>query len=107
MKAGLILIVSFLLVGCGNLVKNGSMVEAQKALNSREYAEALENIDIAESFGELSSDEAAKLHYLRAQALEGLGRLGEAKASYRYVAERHGNSAYAEQALQKLHDLRE
>ena len=47
------------------------------------------------SFGDLSEADTAKLHYLRAQSLEGLDRREEAVLSYQYVVEEHGNSAYA------------
>lgn len=102
MKTILMLSITVLLMGCGNLVKNGAIVEAQNALNSSHYAEALENTDIAESFGELSDSDTAKLHYLRAQSFEGLGRKDEAVFSYQYVVEQHGNSAYAGPSQQRL-----
>lgn len=99
------LFVSLLLLGCGNMVKSGAIVEAQSALNKNNYNEALENIDIAETFGDPSEAINAKLHYLRAQALEGLGRLGEAVHSYRYVVEQHSSSAYAGPSQQRLDAL--
>ena len=89
-------------MGCGNLVKNGAIVEAQNALNSGNYAEALENTNIAESFGELSESDTAKLHYLRAQSFEGLGRKDKAVSIYQYVVEQHGKSAYAGPSQQRL-----
>lgn len=102
MKTTLILIVCALLTGCGNLVKNGAIVDAQQALNRSAYADVLENTDIAESFGDLSEAETAKLYYLRAQALAGLGRQEEANAHYQYVVNQHSSSAYAELSRQKL-----
>ena len=105
MKVFLMLSMTALLMGCGNMVKNGAMVEAQNALNSSDYTEALENTDIAESFGDLSDAETAKLHYLRAQSLEGLGRQADAALSYQYVVEQHGSSAYAGPSQQRLDAL--
>lgn len=102
LKTVLILAVSALLTGCGNMIKNGAMVEAQQALNSAAYADALESTDIAESFGDLSEEEMAKLHYLRAQALTGLGRQEEATATYQFIVDQHASSAYAELSRQKL-----
>ena len=106
MKVILMLSMTALLMGCGNMVKSGAMVEAQNALNSNHYAEALENTDIAESFGDLSESDTAKLHYLRAQSLEGLDRQEEAALSYQYVVEQHGSSAYAGLSQQRLDALK-
>ena len=105
MKVLLILSMITLLLGCSNLVKNGAIIEAQNELDVNNYAEALENTNIAESFGDLSEAESAKLHYLRALSLEGLDRQEEAAFSYRYVLEQHGNSAYAGLAQEKLREL--
>ncbi|ASJ76356.1 hypothetical protein [Granulosicoccus antarcticus] len=38
MKTTLILLVGTLLASCGNLVKNGAIIEAQQALNRQAYA---------------------------------------------------------------------
>ena len=105
MKAVLMVAVTTLLVGCGNLLKNGALVETQDALNKGHYAEALENAAIAESFGELSEAETAKLHYMRAQSLDGLGRHQEAILVYRHVVNEHDKSAYAGAARQRLEAL--
>ena len=102
MKTMLMLSLCALLIGCGNMVKSGAIVEAQNAVNSGDYAEALENTDIAESFGDLSDADTAKLHFLRAQSLEGLGRQEDAVLSYQYVVEQHGSSAYAGPAQRRL-----
>ncbi len=105
MKPVLIIAVTTLLVGCGNLIKNGALVETQDALNKGHYAEALENAEIAESFGELSEADTARLHYMRAQSLEGLDRPQEAILGYRYVVNEHAKSAYAGAARQRLEAL--
>ena len=105
MKLVLTLSITALLMGCGNMVKNGAIVEAQNALNDSNYAEALENTDIAESFGDLSDADTAKIHYLRAQSLEGLGRHADAALSYQYVVEQHASSAYSGPSQQRLDAL--
>jgi hypothetical protein len=105
MKVILMLSMAALLIGCSNLVKSGAIVEAQNALNNSNYAEALENTEIAESFGELSEADTAKLHYLRAQSLEGLGRQKEALMNYLYVVQQHGGSAYAGLSQQRFDTL--
>lgn len=102
MKTVLIIVLTTLLAGCGNLIKNGALVETQDALNKGHYAEALENVEIAESFGELSEADTAKLHYMRAQSLEGLGRQQEAILDYRHVVNEYARSAYAGAARQRL-----
>ena len=102
MKILTTLTLTALLMGCANMVKSGAILEAQDALNNNEYAEALENTEIAESFGDLSEADTAKLHFLRAQSLEGLTRLEEAVLSYQYVVEQHGDSAYAGLSQQRL-----
>ena len=104
-KTVLILFVSILLTSCGNLIKNGAIVEAQQALDRSAYADALESTDIAETFGDLSAVETARLYYLRAQALEGLGRQEDAIATYQYVIDQHGNSPYANLSRKKLDTL--
>jgi len=102
MKKILILSVSYLLMSCGNMIMSGAIVEAQNALNDYQYKDALENIAIAESFGELSKGNSAKLHYIRAQSLEGLGRLDEALQSYRYIVKQYVSSPYAEPSQQRI-----
>ena len=102
MKLILTLSMAALLLGCGNLVKSGAIVEAQNAIDKNNYAEALENTEIAESFGETSAEDTAKIHYLRALSLQGLGRQQEALTSFRYVVEQHRSSAYAAPSRQKL-----
>lgn len=106
MKAVLVLSVSTLLLGCGSVITGGAMVEAQHALSNKNYSEALENIDIAESFGNLSEANTAKLHYFRAQSLEGLGRLDEAAMGYRHVMAQHVHSLYAGLSQQRLDVLK-
>lgn len=105
MKLILILSTTVLLIGCGNMVKSGAIVEAQHDINNSNYAEALEKTYIAESFGYLSEADTAKLHYLRAQSLEGLGRLEEAIFSYQFVVEQHRSTAYAGPSQQRLDSL--
>lgn len=99
-----ILLLSMLasLIACSSFIKNGAIVEAQNALKQSKFEEALENIDIAESFGELSEANTAKLHYLRGQSLEGLEQKDEAAHSYRYVVENHAQSAYSGPSQQRL-----
>ncbi|MCG6202184.1 tetratricopeptide repeat protein [Psychromonas antarctica] len=102
MKIILMLAMSFLLISCTNMLQSGAIFEAQNSLNVNSYTEALDNINIAESFGDLSQENTAKLHYLRGQALEGLGRNEEAVHSYLYVVEQHSSSAYARRSKQRL-----
>lgn len=106
MKLLITVLTTLLLSGCGNLIKSGAIVEAQNALDRSHYAEALENTTIAESFGNLSDSEKAKLHYLRALSLEGLQRDSEAAQSYEYVIDSHSSSAYEAAARQRLEALR-
>jgi hypothetical protein len=89
------------------MIKSGAIIEAQNALNDYNYIDALDNIDIAESFGELSEGNSAKLHYIRAQSLEGLGRLEEALQSYRYIVKQHVSSRYVEPSQQRIDILNE
>lgn len=105
MKVTLMLTMTVLLTGCGNLVKSGAIVEAQNALNNSNYAKVLENTEIAESFGQLSKADTAKIHYLRAQSLEGLGRQEEAILGYQYVLEQHESSTYAVPSRRRLEVL--
>ena len=106
MKIVLLLSISFLILGCSNIVKSGAIVEAQNAFDMSKYNEAIEHIDIAESFGELSEANTAKLQYLRAQSLEALGRQSEAIPIYQYVVEQHPRSAYTISSQQRLDALR-
>jgi hypothetical protein len=105
MKIVLLLSVISLLMSCSNMMKSGAIVEAQNALNDNHYTNALESIDIAESFGELSKGNSVKLNYIWAQSLDGLGRLGEAIQSYRYIVKHHASSLYAELSQQRLDAL--
>jgi tetratricopeptide (TPR) repeat protein len=106
MKVVFMLCVAALLIGCSsNMISRGATVETQNALNKGNYTEALENADIAESFGDLSAANTAKLYYLRGQSLEGLGRLPEAVHRYQYVVKQHGNSAFSEPSRERLKAL--
>ncbi|MFK7857620.1 MAG: tol-pal system YbgF family protein [Granulosicoccus sp.] len=105
MKIPVALFLLISLAACGNLVKNGGIVEAQNALENSRYQEALEYTEIAESSGNLTPENKAKLHYLRAQAQEGLGRYTDALNNYRYVANQHSDSAYAQPSRRKIREL--
>ena len=93
------------LTACGGVIKKGGMVEANNALDRGNFEEAIEYAEIVESFGDLSSEEKAKLHYLRALAQEGLSRLAEAMDNYQYVVGRHSDSAYAALSQRRLNFL--
>lgn len=105
MKPVLIIAVTTLLVGCGNLIKSGALVEAQNSLNGKNHSDALESTAIAEFFGELSEEDTARLHFIRAESFEGLGRLQDAIPRYQYVIDHHGSSAYSGAARQRLEIL--
>ncbi|MEJ6120725.1 hypothetical protein MT390_02340 [Vibrio sp. 2-Bac 85] len=102
MKIVLLLCLSFLILGCSNIVMSGAIVEAQNAFNMNKYNKAIENIDIAESFGDLSEANVVKLQYLRAQSLDALGRQEEATLIYEYLVDQYPRSAYARSSLQRL-----
>jgi len=101
----LILCLVIMQSACGNMLKSGGMVEAQKALDRNAYSEALEYTHIAESFGRKSSEDRARIHYMRAVAQEGLGMHQQAINNYIYVVEKHGYSAYAAPAQQRIDQL--
>lgn len=106
MKVLLVIIVSTLITSCSGLINSGAIVEAQNALNHQSYEETLDYIEIAESFGNLSEENAAKLHYLRTQALEKLERYEEAAYFLRHIIVQHADSAYAISSQQKLDELK-
>lgn len=95
MKYIVIVIMTSLLVGCAGMIKSGGIFEAQKALDEKSYATALEYTETAESFGHLTGEQTAKLHYIRAQAYDGLGQVEKATFGYAYIVEQHPDSAYA------------
>lgn len=92
-------------IACGQLIKNGSLVEAQEALLENDYEGVLEYTNIAESFGSPSDAERAKLHYLRAQAYEKLNQTRDAQTHYRIVMEHYSTSVYAPAAKGRLVQL--
>jgi hypothetical protein len=68
LKTLIIWATSTLLLGCSNIVKSGAIVEAQNALNDRDFSKALETTEIAEPLGKLSPADTMKLHYLRGRS---------------------------------------
>lgn len=87
-----------ILSSCANLVKGGAVSDAEKLVNQGRFSKALEKTEIAESFGELTPIEKAKLYFFRAQALEGLNRESEASGYYLYVAEQLETNPYTQSA---------
>jgi len=102
MKIVLMLAAIAQLTGCGNLLKSGALVDAESALRDSRYETALESTEIAESFGQLSITDTARLYYLRAQALEGLNRRHEASITFQYVIDNFNNSVYATLSKQRV-----
>lgn len=106
MKPMLILFLVITLSACSStMIRNASMIEAHNALNKGKYEKAIEQTVLFEAMGDMTPDNRAKLHYLRAMAQEGLGRQSEAMDNYHYVVNRHSSSAYAISSKRRLEAL--
>lgn len=101
----LILISSLGLSGCASL--QGQALEfAQNSLDHGRYQSALRHLHRAGHYGKFSPEAQAEISYLRGQAYEGLGRLSEAVASYKYVINKFPDTPSAYQAKERLEALR-
>jgi len=96
-------ILTVVLAGCGNLIKSGAIIDAQKALADGRYKTALKKTEDATQFGLSTRDQKAEINYLQGQALEGLGRRDEAIARYQFVAEQLADTPHGYLANTKLH----
>jgi len=115
MRATLLLVIAAALCApaCGWLAteqvtgraQRGALLRAQDALARRNYALAIEHADRALRFGSPPPDTEAELALLKADALDGLGRHGEAAQLYRYVGAIHAGSPYGSRAAAQLEDL--
>ena len=89
------LALSLTAIGCTSTMQVASVSEAFKKYDQQEYAATLKLINQAESAGELSDEQAARLTYLKALAYEGLGDTSMANTLFVYLSEQHPDSQYA------------
>ena len=106
MKTITAIVLLTILAGCSGMVKGGALIGAERALEAKQYNEALSKAEVAEHLmGDLSRDKKAKINYIRGQALEGLGRRDEAIARFRYVADQLTGTPHAYLARAKLQSM--
>ena len=106
MKVLVSIILISTLTACGNMVKGGAMIGAQKALEDKQFSDALSKADVAEHMGDgVTRENRAKINYIRGLALQGLGRETEALARFRYVAEHLAGTPHAYLAKGKLESM--
>lgn len=85
--------------------QQGAQLRAREALERQDYARAIEHADRALRFRPPARATEAELALIKAEALDGLDRPGEAALLYRYVASLHGGSDPGVRAERALEDL--
>ena len=105
MKKILLLTSTLFLTACTGLLQSASLNEAYESYDRGEFEQTLELVTRAESIEQPHEALHAELTYLKAQAYEGLGRTGESRTLYEYLAIEHPHSQYGYLASRKLEAL--
>jgi len=98
------LVVAFSL-SCWGMAQQGALLQAEEALQRGDFHEAVEKADLALRFKTPTSIVEGQAVFIKAEALQGLGRYEEASLLYRYLVAVHGRSPYAFQALVRIDEL--
>lgn len=93
-----------ILAGCGT-AQRGAMLRAYSAIKQRRYDDALVRLSEAEQYQEPTPELRAEIAFLRARSYEGLNRLSDAAALYRYLVAVFPQSPYSYQARERLRVL--
>lgn len=88
-----------------SLAQRGALNLATQHLEAGEYALAIRKADQALIYAEATPEVEAHATFLKALALEGLGRLHEAARLYRYLAQQYAQTAWGFQAAGRLDEL--
>ncbi len=98
----LICILAFGLFGCASAAQKGALSRAYSNYESGDYEDVLELTARAESYQEPSPEMKAEILFLKAMALEKLGKNKEAIGLFRYLAENHGSTQYGFMAKERI-----
>ncbi len=99
-----IAILALLSTACAGTMQYASISEAYKSYERGKFEKTLLLTSQAENARPMSRDQKAEMSYLKAQALEGLGRASQAAALYDYIEEQHASSPYAYLVRQRRKD---
>ncbi len=80
----------------------GAINRARVALSAGNYEFALQRLNAAETYGDISSDRKAEIFYLKGICHEGLNQPLQARAMFKLVAENYPETELGQQAKLKL-----
>ncbi|QHI69923.1 tetratricopeptide repeat protein [Tichowtungia aerotolerans] len=95
-------IIALLLCGCASMAQKGALVRAYKNYEKRDYEDVISLVAMSESYKTPTPELKSELAYLKAIALEKLGRKDEAQGIFLYLTEQFPDSEYAYRAKEKL-----
>jgi hypothetical protein len=102
-KAVFMALLAALYVGCGGMMVSGSLVQANNAIEARNYQDALKLLSQAERYAtDAGPQKQAEIAYLRGVCLEGLGRNADAEGQFQFVVDRFPNTEYGYRAKEWL-----
>lgn len=100
------LIPLFLLVtlisGCAGIAQKGALNSAYSNFEDGDYEDVIQLTSQADNFKEPTHEMKAEIIYLRALALEKLGREDEATGLFTYLSEDYKDTQYGYMAIEKL-----
>ena len=102
MKLIPILLMVALISGCAGLAQKGALNNAYSNYEDGEYEDVIQLTSQAENFHEPTHEMKAEIIYLRALALEKMGRTDEATGLFNYLSQEFKDTQYGYMAIEKL-----
>ena len=89
-------------VACGGMAQNGAMMRAYNNYKKGDYEDVLKLTSQAQSYKQPSHVKMAEILFLRALALEKLGRDQEARGVFKFIANNFMDTEYGYRAKEKV-----
>ena len=89
-------------VACGGMAQNGAMMRAYNNYKKGDYEDVLKLTSQAQSYKQPSHVKMAEILFLRALALEKLGRDQEAQGVFKFIANNFMDTEYGYRAKEKV-----
>lgn len=90
--------------GCGTAQK-GAMIRAYSGIENREYGFSLKRLFEAEKYVDPEPALKAEISYLKGICFEGLSKMSDARAMYKFVIDKFPDSQYSYMARERLNSI--
>jgi outer membrane protein assembly factor BamD (BamD/ComL family) len=97
-----LLLISITISGCAGMAQQGALSRAYSNFQDGDYEDVIELTSNAERYQEPTHQMKAEIIYLKALALEKLGREKEAQGLFKYLSQEFIDTQYGFMAKEKL-----